>query len=149
MDFLSSDELLEKLVKEFEAGRLVESQWHHREHIAICFWYLCRYPLIDAIFRMKLGILKYNELYRVPQTPERGYHETITLFFIRYLQNYIESIDLGSAALVDHLRPLLKKHDKFLPVLWQYYSKPLLNSLEARIQWVEPDLLSLHEDVRT
>lgn len=147
MNFLSSDEELEKLVRAFEAGQLAEGQWHHQEHIAICFWYLCRRPLLEAIFSMKIGILKYNERYNVQQTPERGYHETITLFFIRYLQNFKESIDLRHGTLVDHLRPLLRLHCESLPLLWQYYSKPVLNSLDARIQWVEPDLRSLPEKI--
>jgi hypothetical protein len=143
MEWFDSDESLQKLVENFECGTLKEHEWHHAEHLAICFWYLCRTTFIDAVFKMKLGILKYNERYQVQQTSNRGYHETITMFFVKLVHRYAKELDLTEGELVVHLRPFLEAHSNFLSVLWQYYSRPVLNSLEARIQWVEPDLLTL------
>jgi hypothetical protein len=143
MGYFRSDEQLETLVKDFEAGRLVKGEWHHAEHLAICFWYLYRTDLLAAIFRLKLGILKYNERDGVPQTIERGYHETITLFFVKLVKKYVDGIDRSHGSLIEKLNPFLEIHKSFVSTLWQYYSRPRLNSLEARIQWLEPDLRPL------
>ena len=74
-----SDEQLSQLERDFEGGALREGEWHHREHLAICVRYVTRLSFVEAALRMKLGILKYNDLYRIPQTIERGYHETVQI----------------------------------------------------------------------
>lgn len=137
---LQSENELKNLVVAFENGRLLQDQWHHSEHLAICYWYLCNKTFLETVFRMKLGILKYNEKYKVEQTRERGYHETITLFFIKLVQSYIYKAQPQEGRLVELLKPLLDSNKEFLPVLWRYYSRSLLNSERARVYWVEPDL---------
>jgi len=140
VNWLESESALESLVRQFEFGQLEEGQWHHREHLAICYWYLCHKSLIEATYRMKLGILKYNEKYQVEQTPSRGYHETITQFFIKFLHSYVGK---NPGRGVDGLNDLLRQTNGFLPHIGQYFSRPLLNSERARLQWVEPDLQAL------
>ncbi len=131
---------IEKLVKKFEDGSLLPREWHHAEHLAVCFWYLCQLPFQEVVYRLKLGILKYNEIYKVPQTPERGYHETITLFFIFFTKKYLEAEKDKERDFSERINTFLSAHGEFLPLLHRYYSKPLLNSLDARTRWVEPDL---------
>src|SRR5262245_10447988 len=71
-----------ELINRFEAGSLLENEWHHREHLLMALWYLSHFDELTAIMKIKVGILKYNVIYGVPQTDERGYHETITMFFV-------------------------------------------------------------------
>jgi hypothetical protein len=140
MDWLATDETLARLVDHFEKGLLAKEDWHHAEHLAISFWHLKRFSFLEAVFRMKLGILKYNELYKIQQTPERGYHETITLFFLKLVRNYIRSLDAEDRDELRQVRNLLARFPDFLPLVWKHYSRPLLNSEKARTEWIEPDL---------
>jgi hypothetical protein len=69
-----------------------------------------------------------------------GYHETITLFWLRIVSNFAaeqkeESLAATANALID------KYDDK--DFIRQYYSEDLLASAKAKAEWVEPDLKPL------
>lgn len=146
MEWLASPSALGSLVKKFEAGTLREDEWHHVEHLGICYWYLSRMDLLEATFKIKLGILKYNEQYAIKQTLQRGYHETITIFFIQYVRQHIEKCEKAGIPSADRLRRLVGENATFLSTLWEHYSRPLLNSQRARLTWVAPDLKPLAEE---
>ncbi|MEO0471290.1 MAG: hypothetical protein AAF206_16795, partial [Bacteroidota bacterium] len=71
--------------------------------------------------------------------PHNGYHETITLFWIRVIDKFIKSqpgkLDFGELA-----EAFFRSQwsDSKLP--FAYYSKEHLLSTEARAVWVEPDV---------
>jgi len=136
-EFRSFDELL-SLVRDFEHGTLPKAQWTHRAHLTVACWYLVCYAEPEATRRIREGINRYNTAQGVVTTRERGYHETMTLFWIRMVRSYLAKATLESpiAHLVNGLVACYS--DKNLP--FEYYSRERLMSWEARMEWTEPDL---------
>jgi hypothetical protein len=129
---------IETLIRGFESGTLPRAQWTHSAHIAVAGWYLVCYPEAEATRRIREGIQNYNRAVGIITTNEGGYHETITLFWIRMVRDYLSKVVMECPVvyligdLVDHFS------DKNLP--FEYYNRDRLMSWEARAAWLEPDL---------
>jgi hypothetical protein len=130
-----------RLVHEFENCRLERAEWTHQAHLVVALWYLLRHDEAKAVRLIRESIRRYNEAGGVKQTRTGGYHETITLFYIRIIRRFL------SAASPDCTLMMLVKSvinncgDKNLP--FEYYSRERLLSWEARTEWCEPDLKAL------
>ena len=132
---------VERLVREFEACRLARVEWTHRAHLTVALWYLVRYTKRDATRMIRSGIKRYNRACGIKTTRTSGYHETITLFYIRVISRFLESANLDCTLAVLANDLIEKCGDKNLPLT--YYSRERLMSWEARTRWVEPDLKAL------
>ncbi len=132
-----SDELLQAA---FEARTLPQACWTHRAHVRMAFLYVSQHPLDQAIDRMRAGIQGYNAANQVPEALDRGYHETITVAFLRLIHAAVAATGpyVSSAPFCQRHPELL---DKF--VLRKYYSRPQIMTLEAKARFVEPDLTPL------
>lgn len=103
-------------------------------------WYLSKRDVPDATKLIRDGIKKYNVAAGGINTDTSGSHETITLFYIWYIKEYLTTAD-PNRSLVELTNSFFTLHgDKNLP--FEYYSKDLLMSGAARRDWVEPDLKS-------
>ena len=87
---------------------------------------------------MRDGILRLNQAHGVPTTPTRGYHETITRFYMHVVAHHLRVEPAGDdwADRANRLYRRLGARD--LPL--RHYSEARLKSAEARARWVEPDL---------
>ena len=137
--YASFDEV-KQLVEQFEACTLPRAQWTHAAHLTIAFWYLVCYPVTEAVVKIRSGIQAYNDSQGIKTTQDSGYHETITLFWVRLVRHYLATATL-EGHLVTLLNELIRRFGKQLP--FEYYSRDRLLSWEARQQWVEPDLKAL------
>ena len=130
-----------ELIDAFEACTLPREQWTHQAHLLMGFWYLRTLPREEAAERIKGGLLRLIAAWGIVTTLERGYHETITQFYIHMIGRYVEATrqetdwEKLTTGLLQECGP------KELP--FRYYSKERLNSWEARTRWVEPDLCQL------
>jgi hypothetical protein len=92
----------------------------------------------EAIAKMTTGIRRLAETYG-----KMGYHETITLFWLRIVTNFVAehrpktSLTAIANELIDSC------NDKDL--IGQFYSAELLATDKAKAEWVEPDLKALPE----
>ena len=139
---------MNQLVKEFISGTLSETEWTHHAHLVVCVHFLSNYEYYDATLRIKLGIINYNESIGLENTIDRGYHETMTLFWIWAVQSYL--IDKSDWSLEDKINSLIDSpfSKKYLPFF--FYSEDCIFSREARAMWVEPDQRVLdHELILT
>jgi hypothetical protein len=134
---------IESLISAFEACRLPRERWTHRAHLTIALWYLVRHERREATRIIRRNIQRYNHTHGILQTPTGGYHETMTLFFIRVVGAYLScvSADCSIVSLFNEL--MIACGDKNLPL--RYYSKERLLSREARVRFIEPDLKPLNE----
>jgi hypothetical protein len=126
--------------RQFEAGTIPFEHWHHREHIKAAYLYLQRAPLVEAIERMRQSLKALNAAHRVPDDPQRGYHETMTQAWMRVVHETISAhgpAENADAFFARHPQLGDKCH------LQRFYSRELLLSAAAKARFVEPDLAPL------
>jgi len=128
------------LLAAFESCMLPFEAWTHRAHVRMAFLYASQHPLPAALARMRQGIQAYNASRQIPEALDRGYHETMTVAFMRLVHDGLSRNGpfADSAAFCDRHPQLL---DKF--VLRKFYSRKRIMTLTAKRQFVEPDLAEL------
>ena len=139
-DVYTNFDEIKQVAEGFESCTLPRAQWTHRAHLTIAFWYLVCYPFPEAVQKVRVGIQRYNESQGIKTTKDGGYHETITLFWVRIVRHYLTTATL-EGHLVVLLNELVSRCGKDLP--FEYYSRARLFSWEARTNWLEPDLKPL------
>ncbi len=136
----SLDEI-KAIIRGFKSCALPREKWTHAAHLTVALWYLFHYSGEQASSLIRNGIKRYNASKGVETTPTGGYHETITLFWTWAVGKYL-LVDSAGGSLLDIFNAMLERlADKNYPL--RYYSRDRLMSWEARISWVEPDLLPL------
>src|SRR5262249_43469763 len=136
-----SFEEIEALIRGFESGELPRPKWTHGAHLTIACWYLVCYAEPDATRRIREGIQFYNKSQGIITTKNGGYHETMTIFWIRLVRHFLSTATL-ECSLVGLINELVRCYpDKDLP--FEYYTRERLMSWEARTKWIEPDLKEL------
>jgi hypothetical protein len=131
--FTSAAEIAE-LVRLFESCQLPGEGWTHRAHLAVAATYLRAYPLPEATNRARAHIRRYNE----SRGNHTGYHETITVLFMRLVARELKVDPADLAGFVNGLAGRFA-----VDGLYAHYSKDRLWSAEARAGFVEPDLRPL------
>lgn len=138
---LPAPNAIRDLVAAFERCELPRAGWTHRAHLVTALWYLAHYGLDDGGERVRTGIKRFNAANGVEQTPDGGYHETITCFYLWVVARHLRDA-LPGTSLADLASTLVAAWgDKNRPL--EYYSRDRLFSWEARTGWVEPDLKAL------
>jgi hypothetical protein len=79
------------LVARFTEGTLPASEWTHRAHLTVALWYASHHAPAEALRLMRDGILRLNQAHGVPNTPTRGYHETITRFYMHVVAHHLRA----------------------------------------------------------
>src|SRR5215212_8383621 len=138
--FRTSEELFE-LLRRFEDCTLPREEWTHAAHLTVALWHLLQFDWPKAVARVRRGIKRYNATHGILTTPTGGYHETLTLFWLRAVRTFLEAERNEARALVHLANELIASADKGLPL--EHYTRALLFSTEARANWVEPDLKQL------
>jgi len=136
IDYYKSDGEIRSLVNEFEACSFHPSEFRHHQHLAVVLWYVANLPYADASEQMKRGIQRLAASYG-----KTGYHETITLFWLRMVRGFLPEGERPESIAVLANQLIEKYADKNL--ILDYYSAELLASPEAKSVWVEPDVKPL------
>jgi len=130
-----------EVLRGFADRTLPRERWTHGAHLTVALWHLLQYDWPEAVTRVRAGIKAYNAAHGVRQTPTGGYHETLTLFWMRAVRAFLETGRNEGRSLVALANALVASADRDLPL--RHYSRELLFSTEARAGWVEPDLMPL------
>ena len=133
----------ETLVRAFVDRTLHKAQWTHDAHLRVGLWHVRAFGEAGAVERLRVRIRRYNEAVGTPNTDTSGYHETLTVFYVRLIAAFLEAghwRDGGASPDAEALL-LAQLGDRTLPL--EYYSRERLFSPEARRAWVAPDLRSL------
>jgi hypothetical protein len=130
-------EELDDLVARFQSRTLPKSEWTHEAHLAVGTWHVHRLGPDEALLRLRSGIRLLNDSHGTPNTDSSGYHETITRAYVMLLVAFIADRDGRPAA--DCAQALLASPLVARDALLTYYSNDLLMSVQARLEWVEPD----------
>ena len=135
--FRTTEEIL-SLVRRFEDRTLPREEWTHAAHLTVALWHLLVYDWPEAVARVRAGIKRYNEAHGIRTTTTGGYHETLTLFWLRHVRAFLEDGRNEARSLVALANDIADTADKSLPLA--FYTRERLFSTEARATWVKPDL---------
>lgn len=140
MTYNSTEEAM-STVRRFESRSLTKTEWNHAAHLTVGLYYCLRFPFGVALEKMRRGVRAINAVHGVENTKQGGYHETLTVFWMVVIKQFAETsrrYSFGEAA--NQLFSICG--DPRLP--FEYYSRELLFSEEARVSHVQPDLEALY-----
>src|SRR6187399_2979150 len=132
-----------KLVAAFEDATIARGVWKHAEHLVVALYYADKFENVEsATAKMKDGLFNLlTEGFKVDLSKEMPYHETLTVFWVRTVDEFARSTN--GSPLHEKANSLVEKFDKDYPL--KFYSREFLFSDEARARFVEPDLSPIHQ----
>jgi hypothetical protein len=127
-------------IENFERLEIPLAEWNHRAHLTVAYQMLREFGLDAAIDRIRRGLKAFIAHHGIETTPTQGYHETLTVAWMRMLHTTMTVY--GPA---DSAEQFLEQHPHLLSkvMLRLFYSRPRIMSEAARYGWVEPDLAPL------
>ena len=140
-EIYASEAEIIRVGEEFLACTLPRLEWTHAAHFAAALWLMRHRTDLDAARDMPGMIRAYNESAGRVNDDSGGYHETITQASLRALRGVL---DVNPETPIYQLVNALMASNLGNPNwLLEYWSRDRLMSVEARRQWVEPDLKPL------
>lgn len=127
---------VEAVVRNFEDCTTPAEEFKHHAHLTVALCYLSRLSMADATARMRESLFRFLDHYK-----EHGYNETITIFWLKAVRSFLDG--QTEARNLTELANELAATYRDSRLIFDYYSKELLASKEAKHGWVEPDLHSL------
>jgi hypothetical protein len=126
------------LVEGFKARTLPAVLWTHQAHLITALSFHYHYSEMETICYLRSGIIAYNVSTGGENTPEKGYHETLTIFWCKILRHFFTLN--RNLSLVDLCNRFLGSDwsSKDLPM--KFYTRDVLFSTQARAVWVKPNL---------
>ena len=138
----ASDADVEYVGEGLLARDLPRAEWTHEAHLAATTYLLLRHPEIDLDVELPDIIRGFNESVGGVNSDTEGYHETITRVFLHGVRLFLAEADRSEPvhALVNELllSPMGRREWPF-----RFYSRERLFSVEARRQFVPPDVAAL------
>jgi hypothetical protein len=133
---------VDDLAARFTARAILHAEWTHTAHLVVGAWHVHRYGPDEALARMRVGIRALNDAHGTPNSPTRGYHETVTRAYVVLLAEMLGRCPL-TMPLADRVARVLASPIADKEALLAFYSRERLMSSTARAEWVEPDLAPL------
>jgi hypothetical protein len=91
---------------------------------------------------LRSGIRRLNDHHGTPNSQTSGYHETITVAYVRLIEAFLSAFD-EAVPLERRVEVLVEGPLAERSVLFGFWSRELLMSARARAEWVPPDLAPL------
>ena len=126
---------IEAVVSGFESCATGKDDFKHREHLTVAVSYLTGSTQKQAAAKMRIGLRRFLAHHGVGS---EKYNETLTMFWVAMVRQKLAEIRTDSS--------LVEKCNRVIEALgnpalaFDYYSKELLWSDEARKAYVRPDL---------
>jgi hypothetical protein len=132
---------IDAFLQAFEAGTLPKNRWTHGAHLLTGACYVHMLGVPAAIDRMRLCVRRYNEAVGGQNTETSGYHETITVAWIKLLGGLLRQVQpIERAAFAGQaVEHFIGQRDIFS----RYYDFDVIASTDARRRWVPPTLQPL------
>jgi len=137
-----SDEAVARVGEGLLARTLPREEWTHEAHLTATTYLILRHPEIDLDTELPGLIRRYNESVGGVNDDTQGYHDTITKAFLSGVRLFLEGADTN--------RPIHELANELLmspmgrrdwPL--RFWSKDRLMSVEARRNFVPPDLAAM------
>jgi hypothetical protein len=138
----ADDAAVERIGEGLIACTLTRPDWTHEAHLAACLYILTERPDIAAERDLPALIRRFNESVGGVNSDTEGYHETITQLYIKGVRVFLARTDTA-LPLAAKVNLLLRAEEGRRDWPLRFYSAERLFSKEARLGWVEPDLIAL------
>ena len=133
-----NDSGIDAFLAAFEDGSLPKARWTHAAHLLTGACYVHALGGVDALERMRDQVRAYNLAVGGQNTASSGYHESITVFWIKLLARLRQQHpELGRA---EFAGLAVREFAGRRGILREFYSFDVTASEAARREWVEPDL---------
>ena len=140
--FFTADAEIEHLAEGLLARSLPREEWTHEAHLGATTYLLTGRPDVDLDTELPGIIRRYNESVGGVNSDTEGYHETITRSFLHGVRLFLAEADL-EAALHELVNALLRSPMGSRDWPLRFYSRERLFSVEARRNFVAPDIAAL------
>ncbi len=132
-------------LKSFKDCTLPLAEWQHRAHLKVAYLMLRQYPFAEALSQIRTSIKRYNAATATPESLERGYHETVTVAWLRLVEFTLG--EYGPAASADEFLDA-QEHLLNRKALRFFYSRDRIISWQAKAEFVTPDLTPLPQSTK-
>ena len=123
----------------FRAQTIPQNEWTHRAHVRAAYLQLCEMPFAPAMDAMRDGIKKLNASHGLIETPDRGYHETLTRAWLTVI-----GATISSRGRAQDFEAFAAEHPHLLcRTLLRVFYSPKGMPPESRYAFVAPDLAPL------
>lgn len=136
----ADDETIRRIGEGMLACALPKAEWTHEAHLSTCAWLVLERPDIVPERDLPDLIRRYNESVGGVNDETQGYHETITQVMIRAVRAALARSE--GRGLVERVNALLLADEGRRDWPLRFYSRERLFSKDARLGWVEPDLVT-------
>ena len=140
--FFTTDAEIEHLGEGLLARSLPREEWTHEAHLAATTYLLTHRSDVDLDTELRGIIRRYNESVGGVNSDTEGYHETITRSFLHGVRLFLAEAD-REAALHELVNALLRSPMGSRDWPLRFYSRERLFSVEARRNFVAPDIAAL------
>jgi hypothetical protein len=132
---------IDVFIATFEGCTLPKAEWTHGAHLLTGACYVHSLGESDAIDRMRLCVRRYNESVGGKNTETSGYHETVTVAWIKLLNSLLNrSRPIERAAFA---ALAVERFREQKDIFKHFYDFDLIASTEARRSWIAPTLRPL------
>ena len=138
----TADTEIEHLGEGLVARTLDKEEWTHEAHLGATTYLLLKRSDIDLDTELPGLIRRFNDSVGGVNSDSEGYHDTITKASLRGIRLFLEEADRGET-LHELVNGLLLSPMGRRDWPLRFWSKDRLLSVEARRQFVEPDLAAL------
>lgn len=133
----ATDDDVRTLLTAFHDATLPRSAWNHRAHMTAALSFGRALPTALALDAMRAGILRFNAAAGIENSPDAGYHETITRFYMHVVTLHVQCEPTPESTAADANALMERWGRADLP--FDYWSRARLFSREARADWLPPD----------
>ncbi|HWB31825.1 MAG TPA: hypothetical protein VG714_01500 [Acidobacteriaceae bacterium] len=135
---------IDEFLAAFEDCTLPKARWTHGAHLLTGACYVHALGEAAATEKMRHCIPRYNVAVGGQNTDTSGYHETITVLWIRLLARLLREAETsGPVDRAAFAALALSRFEHDREVLRRYYDFDVVNSVEARRMWIPPTLAPL------
>ena len=136
-----TEDEIDVFLQGFEECTLPKERWTHGAHLLTGACYVWALGREAGLTKMRNCVRCYNLAVGGQNTESSGYHETITVMWIRLIDGlWQEARPMERAKFA---RLAVEKFEPMRAVFRDYYGFDVVGSREARLGWVAPDLKRL------
>ena len=130
-----SEKNIVQLIDGFESGTWPAAEFGHAAHVTVAAWYILNTE--DALDQLRARIPVYNVRQGNANTPDSGYHETLTVFWFHVISDFLADLPAGTGK-TEAIQAAVEHFGSTRSLFRAYYDFDIVKSQTARAEWIPP-----------